>query len=72
MCATFLHNLLFVCTEIHNREHLPQKSLLQGLELLLSSKKDPCRALLLHMTPSPLGIAAPDALNHMQYVLVLI
>lgn len=62
----FKQNIPFVCTEIHNREHQPHKIPLQAPEPLLSSKRDPCRALLLHMTPGPPGNAVPGALKHTQ------
>lgn len=58
-----LHSLLFVCTGRHNRERQPQKPPLQALELLLSSKRDQCRAPRLHTTPSPPGNAEPGALT---------
>lgn len=54
---------LFVCTEIHSREHQPQKSPLPVLEPLLSSKRDPCRALQLHTIPSLPGNAVPGVLK---------
>lgn len=60
---TLLHSLLFVCTGRHNRERQPQKPPLQALELLLSSKRDQCRARRLHTTPSPPGNAEPGALT---------
>lgn len=61
-----VHDLLFVCTEIHSREHQPHKTPLPALEPLMSSKRDPCRALLLHTTPSPPGNAVPGVLKHTQ------
>lgn len=57
-------NLLFVCIEIHSREHLPRKTPLPIPELRLSSKRDPCKVQQLRMTPSPPGNAVPGVLTH--------
>lgn len=57
-------HLLFVCTEIHSREHRPHKSPPPTPELPWSSKRDPCRAQLPRTTPSPPGNAVPGVLKH--------
>lgn len=53
-----------VCIERHSREHQLHMSRLPFLEPLLSSKRDPYKALLQHTTPDPLETAAPVVLKH--------
>lgn len=57
-------SLPFVCTERHSREHQLHTSPLPALEPLLSSKRDPYKALLLHKTLDPPETAAPVVLKH--------
>lgn len=61
---------LFVCTRKHSKEHQPHNSPLPAPGLLLSSKRDPCRALQLHMTPNLPGNAVPAVLKQTKQVTV--
>lgn len=59
----FCCSLPFVCIEKHSREHQLHTTPLPALEPLLSSKRDPYKVLLQHMTPNPLETAVPVVLK---------